>query len=89
MDGGFFIKEIHVRRVRKDHGLDIYDKGDDIMIVDSTCGQSRMHSSACRIMSNTSIFFHADGAMSGMYSSEALMVKNIAVMVVVFKAGKM
>ena len=62
--------------------MDKYGEDDDVMIIDSACDQSMIHSSACLVLSHTSVSFHVDGAMSGMVSQAPLSVKNVAVLVV-------
>ena len=69
------------RRVTKRGYLDISSGDDHIMIIDSACDQSMVHSSACMVLDYTSEYFRVEGAMSGMTANKPLQVVNAAVKV--------
>ena len=72
---------LFVRRVRKKGNLDLYDRGDNVLVIDSGCDQSMIHSSACHVLNFTSQYFQINGVMSDMQSNEALQVVNAAVLI--------
>lgn len=61
--------------------LDLYDSSDKILVIDSACYQSMIHSSACHVLNFTSQYFKRNSVMSSMRSDDALKVVNAAILI--------
>ena len=61
--------------------MDSYESNDKVLVMDSGCDQSMIHSSVCHVLSFTNQYFQINGVMSGMKSEEALQVVDAAVLI--------
>ena len=61
--------------------MDVYDSSDHVLVIDSGCDQTMIHSSVCHVLSFTNQYFKINGVMSTMKSESNLQVVNAAVLI--------
>ena len=61
--------------------MDLYESGDNILVMDSGCDQTMINSSVCHVLSYTNQYFKINGVMSNMQSDDLLQVVNAAVLI--------
>ena len=61
--------------------MDVYDSSDHVLVIDSGCDQTMIHSSVCHVLSFTNQYFKINEVMSTMKSESNLQVVNAAVLI--------